>query len=110
MNMAASGYARMFDDSCKGWNRDRDINLMFLKYIQQYCNDLLKVRGYIFLRDVYEMIGIPLSRESCLVGWIYEENNPIGDNYVDFQITDDPTGSPNVLLDFNVDGEIINRL
>ena len=104
-----SQYAKFFDESCVNWTKDRKFNIMFLKRQQTYCNDLLKLRGYLFLRDVYETIGIPITKESCIVGWIFEEPNEIGDNFVQF-IYDETDESACIFIDFNVDGNIIDRL
>ena len=104
-----SQYAIVFDDNCKNWTKDQKYNVMFLKKIEQYCNELLRARGWLFLRDVYEYIGIPISKASCLVGWIYEEHNKIGDNFVKF-IYDKNDSSSGIIIDFNVDGNIIDRL
>ena len=66
-----SQYARVFDGDCVNWTEDRNFNIMFLKRQQTYCNDLLKRRGYLFLRDVYEMIGIPITKKVVLlVGYL----------------------------------------
>jgi hypothetical protein len=56
-----------------------------------------------------------------VAGWIYDENNPIGDNYVDFGLYDgnectavDFKGlglvAQPIPLDFNVDGNIYDRM
>ena len=103
-----SKYAVIFDDRCSGWTKDRDANLIFVKCQESYCNDLLKSRGWLFLRDVYEMLGVQVTKESCLVGWIFEENNKIGDNFVKFDIHE--ADNSNFFVDFNVDGNIIDRL
>ena len=108
MSKTLSKYSTIFDDCCTGWSKNKDHNLMFLKIQENYANELLKSRGWLFLRDVYQMLGIPITKESCIVGWIYEENNQIGDNFVTFDIQVDD--SPNIVLDFNVDGNIIERL
>ena len=108
MTNVHSQYARVFDGDCANWTKDRKFNIMFLMRQQTYCNDLLKRRGYLFLRDVYEMLGIQVTKESCLVGWIFEENNQDGDNFVKFNIVEYVI--PDIILDFNVDGCIINRL
>ena len=103
-----SKYAVVFDDCCSGWTKDKETNLMFIKCQEQWSNDLLKSRVWLFLRDVYEMLGIQVTKESCLVGWVFEENNEYGDNFVKFTIIEGD--GPNITLDFNVDGCIINRL
>lgn len=110
-----SDYARFFDDGCIGWEKDPEYNLMFLKHQQNYANELLKTRGHLFLNEVYDMLGIPRSKAGQVVGWIYDEKNPIGDNFVDFGIYDLYNEKSRdfvngyertILLDFNVDGDI----
>ena len=103
-----SQYAMKFDDRCFGWTKDKKCNLTFLKYQENYFNDLLKSRKYLFLRDVLEGLGMTITKDSCLVGWIFEENNQYGDNFVKFTIIE--SDGPNITLGFNVDGCIINRL
>lgn len=110
-----SMYARFYDDGCTGWTKDPEHNLFFLKQQQNFANDLLKAQGFLYLNDVYEMLGIHKSKAGQIVGWVYDEKNPVGDNFVDFGIWNkyDPearrfvNGKENViLLDFNVDGDI----
>lgn len=110
-----SDYARFFDEYCTGWEKDSEYNLMFLKRQQDYANDLLQAKGHLFLNEVYDMLGIPRTKAGQVVGWVYDKNNEIGDNYVDFGIYDvrnpDKRDFVNgrersILLDFNVDGNI----
>ena len=110
-----SDYARFFDDGCKGWEKDSEYNLMFLRAQQQYANDLLRSRGHLFLNEVYDMLGIPRTKAGQVVGWVYNKDNPVGDNYVDFGLYDINREvvrnfvngyERTILLDFNVDGNI----
>lgn len=111
-----SQYARFFDETSPNWTKYSETNLMFLKLMQNHCNDLLKARGYIFLNEVYEKLGIPKTKAGQLVGWVYDEKNPIGDNYIDFGIFNvnnrqSVNGYENaILLDFNVDGVILDKI
>ena len=114
-----SDYARFFDDGCAGWEKDAEYNLMFLKHQQNYANDLLKKQGYLFLNDVYYMLGIPKTKAGQVVGWVYDEENSIGDNFVDFGIYDVYNEKARdfvngyertILLDFNVDGNILDLI
>lgn len=116
---ATSIYARFFDDGCTGWSKDPEYNLMFLKDQQRFANDLLKSRGHLFLNEVYDMLGIPRSTAGAVVGWIYDEKCPVGDNFVDFGIYDLYDEKKRdfvngyertILLDFNVDGEIYKMI
>lgn len=114
-----SEFARFFDDGCLGWTKDPEANLTFLKQQQNYASDKLKRKGFLFLNDVYSMLGIQPTKAGQIVGWIYDEKNPIGDNFVDFGIYD--INRPKnrdfvngyervILLDFNVDGNILDMI
>lgn len=114
-----SDYARIFDDGCTGWKKDPEYNLMFLRMQESYFNDLLKARGHVFLNEVYDALGIPRSKVGQVVGWIYDEKNTEGDNYIDFGIYDERNAKarefvngyePTIWLDFNVDGIIYDLI
>lgn len=113
----ASPYARFYDDGCKGWEKDPEANLFFLRAEQNFANDRLRTRGYVTLNEIYERLGIPVTKAGMSVGWVYDPENPDhkGDNYIDFGIyninrekaRDFVNGyEPVILLDFNVDGPI----
>ena len=119
-----SGYARFFEKYTtdeegnsilnQNWQNDNEMNLMFLKAQEKYANDILRSKKRLFLNDVYKMLGLPTTKAGQVVGWVYDPENPIGDNYVDFGIYQDNlsfsdfvNGYDNaILLDFNVDGNI----
>ena len=114
-----SDYARFFDEYCAGWTKDAEYNLMFLRQQQNYANELLKSRGHLFLNEVYDMLGIDRTKAGNIVGWVYDEKHPIGDNFVDFGIyvldnekaRDFVNGRErSILLDFNVDGDILSLM
>lgn len=114
-----SDYARFFDDGCTGWTKSAEYNLLFLKQQQAHANKLLQQNGYLFLNDVYEMLGIQKTQAGQVVGWVYDEKNPIGDNFVDFGIYDLYNESKRnfvngyertILLDFNVDGNVLQYM
>lgn len=116
-----SEFARFFDEATSTeHHKDAEYNLMFLRRQQDYANEVLKAKGHLFLNDVYEMLGIPKTKAGQIVGWIYDEKNPNGDNFVDFgiyrlsgnEVYDERKRAfvngyeRNILLDFNVDGPI----
>lgn len=114
-----SDYARIFDNGSMGWTKDPEYNLMFLKLQQNQANDRLRAQGYLFLNDVYDMLGIPRTKAGQIVGWIYDEENPVGDNFVDFGIYDIYNEKAcdfvngrerSIVLDFNVDGNILDMI
>ena len=110
-----SPYAKFFDDGCRGWDKDPDYTLMYLRQVQNFANDKLREKGYLFLNDVYDMLDIPRTQLGQVSGWMLDG----GDGYIDFGIynLDDERKRAFVngreraiLLDFNVDGEIIHNL
>ena len=114
-----SDYAKFFDEGCDGWTKDPEFNLMFLKDQQRYATDLLKTKGHLFLNEVYDMLGIQRTRAGQVVGWIYDEKHPVGDNFVDFGIYNTYNEANRnfvngyertILLDFNVDGDILDMI
>lgn len=114
-----SKFAKIFDEYCKGWSKDPEANLFYLRQVQDFCNKKLKSQGYLFLNDVYKELGIRPTPAGQVVGWIYDEARPIGDNYVDFGLYDIHDEGKrlfvngherNVIIDFNVDGVIYDLI
>ena len=110
--LGTSPYGFKFDENSAGWDRSREGNIYFLKLTQDYLNDLLKHRGHLFLNEVYDRLGIPRRAIGQCVGWIYDENNPNGDNFVDLDIFNERNNNDeNVfILDPNVDGYILDKI
>lgn len=109
-------YSKFFDEYCPDYQKDPEWNLMYLRRQQEWANERLKAKGFLFLNDVYESLGLPRTKAGQEVGWIYDEKNPIGDNFVDFGIYSGNRSSRDfvngyekaILLDFNVDGPILS--
>lgn len=114
-----SAYTFVFDETCDYWERDAELNKFFLAQQQKYANDKLKARGHLYLNEVLDMLGIERVRMGNVVGWIYNEEEPNGDNYVDFGIMDlsNPDNrrfinglEKSIWLNFNVDGNILELM
>ena len=108
-------YSRFFDEYNKNWCKTPEYNRMFLQSQQNWANELLKARGHLFLNEVYDMLGLDRSKAGQVVGWVTDGN---GDGYVDFGLFDDNERArmfvnglePSILLDFNVDGIIYDKI
>lgn len=114
-----SPYSIIFDDGNAGWDPDPELTKYFLIQQQNWANDRLKAKGHLFLNEVYDMLGAKRTKAGAQVGWVYDEKNPVGDNYVDFGIFDiyNPKSrdfvngyEKVVVLDFNVDGVILDLI
>ncbi len=112
----ASVYARFFDEYSTSWSKQTEYNQLFIRCQQNYANDLLRARGHVFLNEVYDMLGLARSKEGAVVGWVMGKG---GDEYIDFGVFEGDMFSAmrfvnghqdSVLLDFNVDGVIYDKI
>lgn len=108
-----SPYARFFDEYAEEWSKEPGRNKIFLECQQRYFNQLLRVRGHVFLNEVYDNLGIERSKAGNIVGWVIGGE---GDNYIDFHIYETNNrmfvheNERSILLDFNVDGAILDLI
>lgn len=115
-----SEYSVIFDEGNVNWADDAIMNKKFLMDVENWANDKLRSKRVLFLNDVREALGFSPVPEGQIVGWVYDEDNPIGDNYVDFGIFSHLDYEPHVdfingieksiILDFNVDGPVFDKL
>ena len=107
-----SQYARILDKNENYYyNLHGSSIVLFLKVRERHFNELLKLQGYVLLNDVYESLGLSRVQEYDNVGWLYNEENPVGDNFIDFGLYDltklmNGIDDEHIILDFNVDGVI----
>lgn len=115
-NPNAIPYARFFDEGNSNWSKTPEYNLLFLRSQQNYANDILQARGHLFLNEVYDSLGLPRTQAGQAVGWTISKT---GDNFVDFGIYDQGNerarefvngNERSILLDFNVDGVIMDLI
>lgn len=111
-----SDYARIFDQTNRNWQPTPEYNEVFLRAQQQYANDRLRSKGHLTLNDVYDALGFERSKAGFVVGWLWDKEKG-KDRHVDFGLGDWPSandfinGSEHaVLLDFNVDGVIYDKI
>jgi hypothetical protein len=103
-----SDYARVFDETNPRWEKTPEYNLLFLKNVQNYMNDLLHVRGHVLLNDVYDQLGFKRTSAGAVVGWIMTDNR---DSYIAFEIQDHlKENPPSIQLNFNVDGVMYDKI
>jgi len=113
-DLKGSEYAVIFDDKCGAWVKSFDYNMTYLKCQQQHANDILNSRGHIFLNEIYDMLGAKQTPAGAVTGWVRGS----GDSFVDFNIFDGASAklvgsdgySKAMLLDFNVDGVIYDKI
>lgn len=107
-----SDYAVYFDSKSRNYETNPDYNRMFLKAQQAFANDKLQTRGHLFLNEVLDDLDLPRTPAGQIVGWTKDGL----DGYVNFRIvevereTEDGRHEPALLLDFNVEGNIWEKM
>jgi hypothetical protein len=129
--MSASPYSRLWDESALEWSPNRELQYLTLRSLENHFNRELDVRGVVFLNDVYKALGLPMSKDAALVGWIKDYSKPNmaklaaelgrvpGDGVISFGVFENESPSARaylsgdddrVVLDFNVDGVIYDLI
>lgn len=79
-----------FEEGNPYWTANRDANCVFLRHTEQFVNHTIRARGYIYLNQIFELLGLK---------WNPEDANPcIKDdgvmrlNFVEFEIFEFPNG------------------
>ena len=109
---AVSQYGVFFDASSVNFSKNPEYNRVFLLAQQNFANDMLTVRGHVFLNEVYDLLGLQRTQAGSLVGWVADE----GDGFIDFGLNEHRNMEfingyePTPLLDFNVDGPIYDLI
>jgi Family of unknown function (DUF6353) len=108
-----SVYSKMFDEYSKHWVKDPELNRLYIQCQQNYANNLLRARGHLFLNEVYDMLDVDRTQAGSVVGWVIGKD---GDNFVDFGIYEAFNArfvngwERSIILDFNVDGVIWDKI
>ena len=114
-NKHYSPYAVCFDETCPNWTKNAEDNKFFIMQTQDYLNKQLKTKGHLFLNEAYDALGFMRTKAGCEVGWVYDDEHPVGDNYIDFNMFDLYDEAKrnfangyerSIWIDFNVDGPI----
>jgi hypothetical protein len=121
-----SPYTCIFDETVDTWQPDNMLNRNYLFLMEQAANKRLRTQGHLFLNDVLASLGthggVTLKTpEGQIVGWIYDPNDPTRQNHVDFGVTNYVKGDEalnsfinggerSVMLRFNCDGPIIDKI
>jgi hypothetical protein len=108
-----SPYARFFDEASINWQKNAELNRNFIQCQQNWLNQKLHAVGHVFLNEAYDALGLERSGAGAVVGWLLDAN---GDNYIDFGLYEASSArfinglERNVILDFNVDGVIFDKI
>ena len=99
-------YERTFNRNCIDWCDDKKYNIMLVQHRTVWFNNILRTRGYVFLRDIFETLGITVDRECLLAGWTYGRCKDEAD-FIEINIQE--TDGPDLILTFNANSNNIER-
>lgn len=104
MDVVKEQVTRMYNSTNRTWSDNPEYNLVFLKAQQAYANDLLTVRGHLFLNEIYDALGYSRTDIGAVVGWRKGSYVVFGTFGVEAE-KNDP-----IRLEFNVDGPILDLI
>lgn len=108
--------SRFFDELSKYYKRSPEYNIMFLQAQERYANDLVNIRGHLFLNEVYDMLDIPRSQTGAIVGWVKTPENSYPVDFGIFDVAREGSRrfvdgyESSILLNFNVQGVIYDKI
>lgn len=120
-----SPYATMFDARSHQFTKMPHMNRFIVGNIEHHMNQKLRANGHLFLNEVLDSLGLPRNPAGQVVGWVWDPNHEKfpgtkRDNYVSFGIFMNKDKEwvqkfmdgreSEILLDFNVDGEIFRLI
>lgn len=106
-----------FDETNRQWTRNAESNYLWLKGVQSHMNNLLQIRGHVFLNEVFDALHMPRCPEGQQTGWVLD--NAEGDGYIDFgfMTSDEPAVvafrngvERTIRLNFNIDGIVWDKI
>lgn len=103
-------YARVFDSTNPNWNTSKLYNQQFIKQAELFANQLLKTKGYIILNDVYDLLCLSHTKAGAVTGWVYKKDDMTRDNFIEFNVVSLSDSSNQFIIDFNVDGVILDYI
>ena len=73
-NKVVGPYEYIIGPSNPLWNNNMDYNMMWLNHIAGIANDQLTVRGHLTLSDILPELGIEVTRDDYVTGWVLPAN------------------------------------
>lgn len=114
----SSEYAREFGQDSMYWSDSHpEMNLVYLRAQEKFANHKLQAKGHVFLNEIYDALGFKRSKAGAVVGWTRDG----GDGFIDFGLFEPGSEEENdyfyyfngnvpILVDFNVDGLILDEI
>ena len=73
MNNKICNVVKTIDHHSHLWRNNREHNNYAVQCALECCYSLLKSQGYLFLNQVYQKLGLSLTKEGQTSGWVYNK-------------------------------------
>lgn len=60
---------RIFDKENPVWHNDKELSRYFLEVTHNWLKDMVELRGWVTLNEVYALLGFPNTPEGAVIGW-----------------------------------------
>lgn len=75
MNTKIINVVKSFNSTNPFWRDNVESNKKLVDAVLNYCYEKFRVRGYLFLNEVYRELGFPATMEGQMAGWIYSKEH-----------------------------------
>lgn len=87
-DLNATTYSVRFgEDTSPFYQTSREYNIMRIKQTEREANRLLKLKGFMFLNDIYKMLDMKPTKVGQLVGWMYNPDDESIPSYISIDYT-----------------------
>lgn len=84
----------LFDEKSCRWEKNKLVNGLVIGAYECRLNDNFQLYGHLLLRDVYEALGIQITKESFIAGWVKGEKC----ERFEYEIHENSDGTINIVL------------
>ena len=95
-------YGTIFDNRSEYWSNNKECNIEFVKHVERHSNDLLRLKGFLPLNEIYRVLGLEETEEGKFSGWWYYTDDD-SQNYITILNESETFDSKDLVLEFNVD-------
>lgn len=108
-----SPFVKYFVKGNPNWSNSPSYCATFLTIAQSRLNDILRREGELTLNSAYDLLGFTRTEEGMVFGWLFDKEQPFGENKVELTIKQVKVPNENGVgyslgyaVGFNVDGNI----
>lgn len=75
MNTEVINVVKCFSCNHPLWTNNKERNKMIVDSVLDYCYAKFRARRYLFLNEVYQELGIPMTKQGQIAGWVFDKDH-----------------------------------